>query len=103
MQMEFKDVAQIIGYTTTVFTGVALVAGIFWYVFRGKSQEQLKDSVAEWKDVAEANKEKIQILQSEIAEMKAEMAQMRLKLERAETHAEELRKANLRLQGILNQ
>ena len=100
-QADFKTIAEYIGYATVIAMAVASIAGIFWYVFRQKDDQQAEQAVTTWRELAESQQAKIRYLQTELNEMRAEVADLELRLDHAQREAEDLRKANLRLQGIL--
>ncbi len=87
-------ITEVIGFLTTIGTFVIFTAGLVWWVFWGRNNQQLKDQVAGWKDIAER-------LRIENADLKAEAVEAKAERADAEREAEELRKANLRLQGVV--
>lgn len=101
--LTFEDVSKWIGYLTALITFLILLGGIIYYVVKGKNQEALKDAVAQWKDIADAQKIKIADLQADVAELKGENAELKREVGRLESGQEELKKLNLRLQGKVAQ
>lgn len=99
-QIDLRTAAEYFGYVSAAVFTIAAIAGIFWYVFRQKDDEQVERSVQSWRELAEAQGAQIEYLKEELAEVRIEFVKLERKLEHAEQYAEDLRKANLRLQGI---
>lgn len=99
-QIDLRTAAEYLGYTSAIIMAIAAIAGIFWYVFQQKDDEHVERSVQSWRELAEAQGAKIEYLTKELAEVRLELVNLERKLEHAEQYAEDLRKANLRLQGI---
>jgi H+/gluconate symporter-like permease len=72
---------------------ITLLVSFTWYVWRGKSNDQLKQNNAELKEALELEEKQNAKLKVAIVEYEAEV-------KRLEHREERLRKANLRLQGI---
>lgn len=92
-QGAFDDVMKWAGYASTfLLLGGGLITVIYWFV-KGKDASAAKDTIAELKDVNEARKIKIVELEHQKRELLAQYQQVkRVNIQ--------LKKANLRLQGI---
>lgn len=93
-QSSYEGFTALLGLITQVSIAVMFLVALIWFVWRGKSVEQLKEIVAGWKDTAERGRLRIAELEAECAKEKAETT--RLKAARIED-----RKKILRLTGRL--
>lgn len=99
---------EIFGYIGVFFGSIATIAGIFWYVFRGKDKKQLQETVTNYVNLVavlektlEQSKQKIVELDAELSKVNARVETLKVGVREAEDEQEELRKNNLRLQGEL--
>ena len=90
----YENFTAILGLITQIAIALMFLVALVWFVWRGKSNEQLKEMVAGWKDTAE--RARIQIAELEAAKIKDAARIARLQEERKED-----RKRILRLSGMV--
>lgn len=87
------EVAQVIGILTSIGFFITFLIGLVWYIWKGKDIEAKDKRIESLRDDNED-------LRTKVGELKTELAEARAARKLRESEAEELRKANLRLQGI---
>lgn len=85
----YESFTATLGLITQISIAIMFFAALVWFVWRGKSNEQLKEQVAGWKDATERSRVRIVELEAEKIRETAEIA--RLKLARIEDRKRILR------------
>lgn len=90
---DFDNVLKIANVAWLILSAIAFVAGFVWYVIKGKSSEQQEATI---KQLERSNSD----LRGSNNDLRLEIGELRAEVKQIELENENLRKANLRLQGI---
>lgn len=86
----YQTFTAMLGLVTQIAIAVMFLVALIWFVWRGKTNEQLKEMVAGWKDTAERARLKN-------AELEAENIKQAIRVKEFEEKQKEDRKKYLRL------
>lgn len=90
---DFDVVLKSINVAWLILSAIAFIAGFVWYVIKGKSTEQQATTI---KQLETSNSD----LRASNSDLRLEVGELKAELRQIELENENLRKANLRLQGI---
>lgn len=92
--VELSHSALIMGYIVIAFTVSSAIVAVVWTLWNKQNQ-------AHWKDLVESQAKKIGLIQTELSDLRLELSEIKRALTDSYRINEDLRKANFRLQGIL--
>lgn len=100
LQVQLSDVAQVFGVISSAVVAIAVVSGVVWFIFKGKSLESCKEDLTRAeKRIVELEKEakeaKDRKLEAEVAKAQAETQKQKIEAELSETERK-LRRSEIR-------